>query len=1028
MAVYTNDLRLKEIATGDESGTWGTSTNTNLSLVAEAFSFGTEAITTNADTHTTTIADGSTDPGRSLFLKYTGTLDSACTITIGPNTVSKLWLIQNSTSGSQNIIIKQGSGATVTVPNGQTKAIYSDGAGSGAAMVDAFQDLSIPDLFIDDDLTFTSDSAVITFGADGDTTLTHTDGSGLTLNSTNKIMFNDASQFIQGSSATVLSLGATDEIDLTATAIDVNGTIDVSGNATLGGTVGVTGVLTANAGVVVDNITIDGTEIDLSSGDLTIDVAGNILLNADGGGIYFQDASLLVGSLQNSSSDFLISAEVADKDIIFRGVDGSSTIDALKLDMSAGGTAFFADDVRLTDNHAVRLGTDGDIVFYHDNSNGYLENGTGDFTLDVAGDIILDADGEDIRFKDGGTQTFVFTMGTGSTISTPRGSLTLDVAGALVLDADTQGSGNGVLLKDGGTHYGSFFRSSSNFHIKSESSDNDMIFMGNDGGSEITALTLDMSAAGAATFNSSITSGGNITVGGTNNLIVNDSGAAVFGNDGDISIGNSGANGLISAPNGNLTLDVSGELILDSDAEIVRIYHDGGNIGSFQMTSNDFIIRSMVSDKDLVFKGNDGGSTITALTLDMSDSGTAIFGSWQKMADNNRIVFGAGSDMSLFSDGTDGNILVDGNLDFDVSGNIKLDADDAGEVRFLDGGTQYLYLKKDGNTAVIQNVIADGDIQFRGTDGSSLITPVAIDMSEGGKVGVGITTPDSLLHVRTGDAGGVTAHASSVLTLEAGGVAILQFLTPNNVSQQIRFGDPQDNGAGFIDYDHSSSQLAFGVNGPTRGFFNSSGHLVLGSASHNDDVLYVVRGNNGKLIRLFHGSTEAGALSTKSTGNQVALGSPNSGGGIVIGSDATLPSNANGDGSNNTQDLGSSSYRWATIFAQNALNTSDEKLKQDIEELSETERRVAIACKGLVRKYKFKEDVVSKGADAKIRIGIIAQQLVAAFEAEGLDAHDYALISLEDDTEQTETGMEKTGTQTYNVNYLDLLAFIISAI
>ena len=225
MVAYTNDLRLSELATGEGSGTWGNTTNTNLELIAEAFSFGTEAITTNADTHTTTIADGSTDPGRSLFLKYTGTLDSTCTITVGPNTVSKLWFIENATSGSQSIIIKQGSGATITIANGQTKAIYSDGAGSGGAMVDAFQDLSVPDLFVDDDLTFTSDSAVITFGADGDTTLTHTDGSGLTLNSTNKIMFNDASQFIQGSSGTVLSLGATDEIDLTATAIDVNGTM-----------------------------------------------------------------------------------------------------------------------------------------------------------------------------------------------------------------------------------------------------------------------------------------------------------------------------------------------------------------------------------------------------------------------------------------------------------------------------------------------------------------------------------------------------------------------------------------------------------------------------------------------------------------------------------------------------------------------------------------------------------------------------------------------------------------------------------
>ena len=132
MATYVNDLRLKEIATGDEAGTWGTSTNTNLELISEAFSFGTEAITTNADTHTTTIADGSTDPGRSIFLKYTGTLDSACTITIGPNTVSKMWLIENATSGSQNIIISQGSGANITIATGQTKAIYSVGAGSGA--------------------------------------------------------------------------------------------------------------------------------------------------------------------------------------------------------------------------------------------------------------------------------------------------------------------------------------------------------------------------------------------------------------------------------------------------------------------------------------------------------------------------------------------------------------------------------------------------------------------------------------------------------------------------------------------------------------------------------------------------------------------------------------------------------------------------------------------------------------------------------------------------------------------------------
>jgi hypothetical protein len=144
-STYVNDLRLNEMATGDGSGTWGTTTNTNLELIAEAFSYGTEVITTNADTHTTTIADGATDPGRSLYLKYTGTLDSACTITIGPNTVSKVWIIENGTSGSQDIIISQGSGANITIPAGDTKVVYSDGAGAGAAFFDAFANLKVTD-------------------------------------------------------------------------------------------------------------------------------------------------------------------------------------------------------------------------------------------------------------------------------------------------------------------------------------------------------------------------------------------------------------------------------------------------------------------------------------------------------------------------------------------------------------------------------------------------------------------------------------------------------------------------------------------------------------------------------------------------------------------------------------------------------------------------------------------------------------------------------------------------------------------
>ena len=145
MAAYTNDLRLKEIATGDESGTWGTSTNTNLELIAEAFSYGTEASFGSDADATTTIADGSTDPARSLYLKVTSgaSLTATRTLTIAPNTVSKVWIIENATSGSQSITVKQGSGTSVTITNGAVAVVYSDGGGAGANVVNALTDLNV---------------------------------------------------------------------------------------------------------------------------------------------------------------------------------------------------------------------------------------------------------------------------------------------------------------------------------------------------------------------------------------------------------------------------------------------------------------------------------------------------------------------------------------------------------------------------------------------------------------------------------------------------------------------------------------------------------------------------------------------------------------------------------------------------------------------------------------------------------------------------------------------------------------------
>jgi hypothetical protein len=150
---------------------------------------------------------------------------------------------------------------------------------------------------------FFNDGAVINFGDDQDTTLTHTDGTGLTLNSTNKLCFNDASQFIQGSSATVLSIGATDEIDLTATAVDLNGTLNVSGVATFQST-----PVFPDGSLALDDLDIDGgTDI----GEAIVDADLFIIDNGAGGTNRKTAASRLVTYIDANSSAASVGKAIA---------------------------------------------------------------------------------------------------------------------------------------------------------------------------------------------------------------------------------------------------------------------------------------------------------------------------------------------------------------------------------------------------------------------------------------------------------------------------------------------------------------------------------------------------------------------------------------------------------------------------------------------------------------------------------------------------------------------------------------------
>jgi redox-sensitive bicupin YhaK (pirin superfamily) len=161
-STYDNSLRLELIATGEAASTWGDKTNANLTAIAAAFGYATQdgfAADANA---TTTVADGAADPARALYFKITSsaTLTATRTLTIAPNTISRVMWIENATTGSQSIEISQGSGANVTIPAGKTAVVYLDGAGAGASVVDAMASLNVDGTISAGAATFSGDVGI----------------------------------------------------------------------------------------------------------------------------------------------------------------------------------------------------------------------------------------------------------------------------------------------------------------------------------------------------------------------------------------------------------------------------------------------------------------------------------------------------------------------------------------------------------------------------------------------------------------------------------------------------------------------------------------------------------------------------------------------------------------------------------------------------------------------------------------------------------------------------------------------------
>ena len=342
---YTTNFSIEKMGTGDQSGTWGTTTNHNFDIIDRIGSYKAVAITTNADTHTLTVREASPGSGTENLqdgmyrvIKFTGALDSNCTVTIAPNSAAAFFVFINATtdsgsSGPYSLIFTQGSGANVTIVNGKSAVVYADGAGSGAAVVNAL------DKPLFGTISATSDTA-----AGDDAAIGYTSAEGLILTgqgSTNDVTIkNDADADV----ITIATGGTNVDIvgDVTAATVNADGDTSAGDNATMGYTSAEGLILTGQGST--NDVTIkndaDADVITIATGATNVDIVGDVTaatVNADGdtsasdkAAMGYTAAEGLILTGQGSTNDVTIKND-ADADVIEIPTGGTDVTVAGKL-------------------------------------------------------------------------------------------------------------------------------------------------------------------------------------------------------------------------------------------------------------------------------------------------------------------------------------------------------------------------------------------------------------------------------------------------------------------------------------------------------------------------------------------------------------------------------------------------------------------------------------------------------------------------------------------------------------------------
>ena len=532
----------------------------------------------------------------STGLITTATLTTTGLITSGSNIVIADAGTIGSSSDTNAIGISSGGVVSITATTANTSA--SDGALTVAGGAGVAADLSVGD-----DLRLISDSAVLSFGADSDTTLTHTDGSGLTLNSTNKLMFGDTGTYIHQSADGVLDLVSDTEIEINATTIDVNGTTNFSGAITPA--------------------------------------------SADGAAI---------GSASLEWSDLYL----ADASVIYFGADQDTIL-----------THVHNTGLRLEDSRKMILGAGNDMALYHDGTNSFIENSTG--ALKIATEtsgiaVTIGHTTSEVTVADNLTVTGNLTVnGTNTIVDT----VTMNAANAIIFEGATADAHETTLT------------------ITDPTADRVITLPNTTGTVLLTTAANPASSDGAALGSASLE---------WSDLFLADGGQILFGDDQEITLSHNADNGLILKHVGtsdgiepSLTFqagdtdiainDVLGSIFFQApdegsgtDAILIAAGIEAVSEGDFSSSNNATKLSFLTAASELASEkmslSSAGNLTVSGdvsvgddLTL-ASDGAVLSFGAdgeiplthvhntGVRLDDNDKMLFGAGSDMGLWHDGS----------------------------------------------------------------------------------------------------------------------------------------------------------------------------------------------------------------------------------------------------------------------------------------------------------------------------------------------------------------------------------------